>query len=322
MSRDVTVIGCGVIGLSAAIRLLEAGLSAAIWARDLPPNTTSNVAAAFWHPYEAGPAEKVARWARRSFEVYSEMAARGVRGVRLDRALEAFVERDAMPESLRDHPGAIEARRDELPGPPFRRGWLFTTAVVETGPLLEHLIARVKELGGSIERRDVSSFDQIESRCIVNCTGVWAGELTGDRELRPLRGQVLRIGPIRSTRVVVHDEPGHPLSYVVPRTSDCVLGGTAELDRWELEVDPGASDAIFERCLKLAPEIASAPRLGSAVGLRPKRPTVRLERELLADGRVVIHDYGHGGAGVTLAWGCADEVAQLATAGRAAARGR
>ena len=71
------------------------------------------------------------------------------------------------------------------------------------------------------------------------------------------------------------------------------------------------SKRILESCAHLAPEVASRPVLGAKVGLRPKRPNVRLEHARLADGRPVVHDYGHGGAGITLAWGCAEDVTRL-----------
>jgi len=48
-----------------------------------------------------------------------------------------------------------------------------------------------------------------------------------------------------------------------------------------------------------------------SVGLRPSRKEVRLEIESLSSGRWAIHNYGHGGAGVTLSWGCADEVTRI-----------
>jgi D-amino-acid oxidase len=67
---------------------------------------------------------------------------------------------------------------------------------------------------------------------------------------------------------------------------------------------------ILERAVELVPELAGAAVLGHKVGLRPARPEVRLEVEQRDDTRVV-HCYGHGGAGVTLSWGCADEVARL-----------
>ena len=61
------------------------------------------------------------------------------------------------------------------------------------------------------------------------------------------------------------------------------------------------------------PLLAGVRVLGGAVGLRPARPAVRLEAEP-HDRGVVVHCYGHGGAGVTLAWGCAEEVVGLVSA--------
>jgi len=90
-----------------------------------------------------------------------------------------------------------------------------------------------------------------------------------------------------------------------------VLGGSAQEGREDLEPDPDESAAILARCRALEPALANAQLLSVGVGLRPWRPSVRVEREAL--GRAwLIHDYGHGGAGVTLSWGCAEEVARLA----------
>lgn len=73
------------------------------------------------------------------------------------------------------------------------------------------------------------------------------------------------------------------------------------------------AEAIVRRCAALRPEIAGARIIDHRVGLRPTREAVRLERELLPTGRVLVHNYGHGGAGVTVAWGCAREAAELAS---------
>jgi hypothetical protein len=69
----VLVLGCGVSGLSCGIRLLEAGHTVELWARELPPHTTSDVAAAVWYPYRAFPQDRVTRWARRTFDVLCEL---------------------------------------------------------------------------------------------------------------------------------------------------------------------------------------------------------------------------------------------------------
>jgi D-amino-acid oxidase len=102
----------------------------------------------------------------------------------------------------------------------------------------------------------------------------------------------------------------HPegMVYVVPRGTDVVCGGTAVDGDESLEPDPDEAERILARCREVVPELAEAPVLGHAVGVRPGRTVVRLERE--GD---VVHCYGHGGAGVTLSWGCADEVVGLVT---------
>ena len=95
-------------------------------------------------------------------------------------------------------------------------------------------------------------------------------------------------------------------TYVVPRARTVIVGGTDEDGDWSRTPSPETATGILRRATRLVPELAGAKVVGHRVGLRPVRPSVRLE----AEGRV-IHCYGHGGAGVTLSWGCANEVTQL-----------
>ena len=111
------------------------------------------------------------------------------------------------------------------------------------------------------------------------------------------------------------------MTYVHPRSGDVVLGGTFQPDDWDTAVDPATTAAILARCLELVPALAGAPVLWQAAGLRPARhggARVELDPVELPGGVPVVHDYGHGGAGVTLAWGCADEIVTL-TGGAAGA---
>ena len=103
------------------------------------------------------------------------------------------------------------------------------------------------------------------------------------------------------------------LTYVVPREKVVVVGGTAQEGAYEPRPDPAVAQQILARARAVVPELARATVVGHRVGLRPARPTVRLEAEQVDDGTVV-HCYGHGGAGVTLSWGCADDVAALVDA--------
>ena len=93
-----------------------------------------------------------------------------------------------------------------------------------------------------------------------------------------------------------------------------VLGGTFEIGEWDTTPSPATAAAILRRCTDLLPELAGAPVLGHRVGLRPFRDSgVRLEADPRPPGRIrrLVHNYGHGGVGVTLAWGCADAATTL-----------
>ena len=101
--------------------------------------------------------------------------------------------------------------------------------------------------------------------------------------------------------------------YAIPRTNDCVFGGTNDVSD-DLTADPATTKAIVAECSRVLG--VEQPRVSrERVGLRPFRKSgVRLEKEKLRDGRTVIHNYGHGGSGFTLSWGCAREVLNLSGA--------
>jgi len=169
--------------------------------------------------------------------------------------------------------------------------------LMDTTRYLPYLRARFR---GTIEQREVRSFDELaDFDVVVNCTGFGARELCHDDELTPGYGVAVIVDRPPIAYAVVH--PDDPLMYVIPRTDDCVLGG------YDSAVPPGDAevDAIVERCRATVPQLSGTVR-GVRRGIRPVRAHVRLERE----GRV-IHNYGHGGAGFTLSWGCAAAVLRL-----------
>ena len=308
---DVVVVGAGVIGLSAAIRLQEAGLSVRVVARDLPPDTTSGVAAAIWYPYRAYPERDVLRWGQNTFAVFEQMAATPATGVRMGVTTELF--RDPAPDPWW-RAAVTDLRRcrpAELPEG-YRDGLVFTTPVVEMPIYLAWLWRRFGSGGGVMEQRTVESLGEFAgtAQAVVNCAGLGAGQLAGDATVVPIRGQVVRVENPGLDRVVL-DEYGDDVTYIVPRTDDCILGGTAQVGETELQPDPRTAAAILRRCTALEPRLAGARVLGHRVGLRPGRPAVRLEREGDADQTPCVHCYGHGGAGVTLSWGCAADVVAL-----------
>ena len=308
---DVIVVGAGVIGLSAAIRLQEAGFAARVVARDLPPDTTSAVAAAIWYPYRAYPEADVLRWGRHTYAAFEQLAGTVATGVRMGATKELF--RDPVPDPWW-RAAVTDLRRcrpGELPDG-YRDGLVFTTPVVEMPLYLAWLWQRFISAGGAVERRFVRSLGELAGTAgaVVNCAGLGARELADDATVTPIRGQVVRVENPGLDEVIL-DEYGDDVTYIVPRSGDCILGGTAEEGETDLEPHPGTAAAILRRCTALDSRLADARVLGHRVGLRPGRPAVRLDRTALADGTPCVHCYGHGGAGVTLSWGCAADVVAL-----------
>ena len=290
----VVVVGAGVVGLTTAVCLRSLGVEADVVARDAPDATTSAVAAALWYPYRALPADRVTAWSAATYAELARLAGRA--GVRMLAGTEV-VDPDAPDPWWRE--AVPDLRRAAA-------GLRFTAPVIDMSVHLPWLAERLCALGGSIERRAVGSLDELDADAVVNCAGLGARELAGDGTLTAVRGQIVRVAAPDVTEWLVDQREPERLVYVVPRERDVVLGGTAQEGDEDRAPDPATTDAIRARCAEMVPAVRDAPIVSVAVGLRPARPSVRLE----ADGRVV-HCYGHGGAGVTLAWGCAVEVAAL-----------
>jgi D-amino-acid oxidase len=146
---------------------------------------------------------------------------------------------------------------------------------------------------------------------VINCAGIGARDLVHDVDLEPHRGQVAIVPKIDALNcAIVCDDA--PLMYAIPRNNDCVFGGTNEISD-NLDVDPAATTRIVVECNRVL-NVEKPPVLAERVGLRPFRKSgVRLEIGKLRNGRTVIHNYGHGGAGFTLSWGCAENVLRVLT---------
>ena len=182
---EVIVAGAGVVGLTAAIRLREAGIAADVVARDPPAATTSAVAAALWYPYRAFPRERVAAWSARGFEVLSVLAGTPGSGVRMRWGTELVA------------PGAEDPWwRAAVPS--FARtpeGFRFEAPVADMSVHLPWLVARLEALGGSLAIATLGSLDEVLARApvVVNCAGLGARELAGDDALLAVRGQILHL---------------------------------------------------------------------------------------------------------------------------------
>jgi D-amino-acid oxidase len=305
MDHRIGIIGAGVSGLTAGVVLAEHGYSTHLFATEPPNETTSSVAAAMWFPYDAEPAERVIPWALESYEVFRELSRDPATGV-------SMIE---LRQFSRTNELKVPSWAETLQaGSNTSREFVLTVPLTDSSIYLDYLRKRLFAAGGELTVGiRFEKPEDVDASCgvVINCAGIGAQTLVPDPDLEPHRGQVVLVEKLSFSGAIVCDDP--PLMYVIPRTHDCVFGGTNEISD-DLQPDPAVTAAIMRECtavLKIAPPRIQATR----VGLRPyRRSGVRVEAGRMNDGRPIIHNYGHGGAGFTLSWGCARSVLDLVRA--------
>ena len=317
MGRDgdrgirVAVVGAGVIGLTCALELTRAGHRVQVLTADPVEATTSAVAAAIVFPYRAAPADAVLRWVTASLPVFSALAADPATGVTLRPGL--MVHRTDRPDLswTAAVPGHRPATPEELP-PGASAGTRCTLPIADTTRYLGWLSGACRAAGVDIVPRRVEGLSEVPGDVVVVAAGLRSGALLDDDTLVPVQGQVVRLADPGVPGWFLDEHHPAGLTFAIPRGGgDVVCGGTAVEGATGTEPDPDVEAAILARVRAVVPLLQDAPVLSRAVGLRPGRPSVRLDRTEI-DGRPVIACYGHGGAGVTLSWGCAADVVALA----------
>jgi len=314
MAERIAIIGAGVSGLTCGVVFAERGYCTAIFAKDIGQPTTSSAAAAVWFPYHVEPAERVIPWALETFQVLIELDCFPDSGVSIIetqqflRTGEIEIPEWAIPLGASVIASEVEGSLESL-----KSGFSLRVPLMDTTIYLDYLATRFRKAGGEIHANvHFEKLEDVDTKfdLVINCAGIGARELVQDADLEPHRGQVAIVPKIEGlSSAVVCDEA--PLMYAIPRANDCVFGGTNELSD-NLAADSATTQRIVGECSRVL-NIDKPRVLAERVGLRPFRKSgVRLERDRLVDGRTVIHNYGHGGAGFTLSWGCAREVFDVA----------
>lgn len=191
----------------------------------------------------------------------------------------------------------------------WKYGSFYTTILTECNLFLPWATKKFLDNGGKIVNRKVSNLADVAHKynLTFNCTGLEAKYLCNDNKLVPMRGQVLKVqAPWIKTFFY-----GDYDTYVIPGFSMVTLGGCRQYDSYNLGVDKYDTLAIKERCENLLPSLKNAKLVSEKVGLRPHRDPVRVETEIIK-GNKIIHNYGHGGYGVTTAPGTAIYAIKLA----------
>ncbi|MFL6163350.1 MAG: FAD-dependent oxidoreductase [Jatrophihabitantaceae bacterium] len=310
-SSNILVVGAGVIGLSTAVCLAEEGLPVRVRASEPPPATTSAVAGAIIAgPVVIEPVAEAVRWNQRTLAEFTALAGQPATGVRLASGRMVLSAGDGIPDWARSLAGFRPCTPREHAGYPVAF-WL-DSPIVDMPRYLDYLTRRLAAAGGELEIRPVSGLAELadEASVVVNCTGVGAHRLVGDEQVKPVRGQHVIVRNPGLTEFFYEQGPGPMITNFLPHGERLVLGGTINRGDARLAPDAEQQAKILRRCAEVEPRLAGAEVLGVEVGLRPGRPRIRLEEERL-NGLRVIHNYGHGGVGVGMSWGCARAVQDL-----------
>lgn len=191
-------------------------------------------------------------------------------------------------------------------------GFVFVSFTWEAASFLPYLEKKFISNGGEIKSQEIKNFDELSHYdVIVNCTGLCSESLVPDTTLYPIRGQVSRVQAPWQFHTIIVDRPQS--TYIIPNVNSVILGGTKQVD-YNLRVNEYDKERIIEDCCEIVPSLDGVNILSDSVGLRPGRKEVRLElecREINGRKANIIHNYGHGGSGITLSIGCAEEVAKL-----------
>jgi D-amino-acid oxidase len=352
-ARSVLVVGAGVSGLTSALCLIRRGFDVTIVADRFAPRVTSVVAGALWewppavcgHHQDQVSLGRSKSWSATSYEIFTELAGDTATGVFLRPATFYFkrpidddpVQSQKMAElrgTVRQfrHDAALIATNGVNPALGLCDAYCHLAPLIDTDVYMQWLEGEVRKSGCRVIERKLNGLlreqeellvREYDVGAIVNCTGLGAGELAGDR-VYPLRGALIRVRNdgkrmprVTQAHCVSHDGSANERGFIfiVPRGDDMlVIGGLAEPDVADLDIGLHNYEPIrvmYERCREFLPAIEDA-EIDAAepvrVGLRPVRPrNVRLETETRTR---IVHNYAHGGSGVTLSWGCALEVVE------------
>ncbi|CAF4555079.1 unnamed protein product [Rotaria socialis] len=194
----------------------------------------------------------------------------------------------------------------------YKYGYFCTTFYVDTRKYMKYLTKQLLEKEVTFTKKKINSLDELVGSydIVLNCTGFGAREICNDNLIRPIRGQMIRVRAPWIKHFYYTDDN----CYMIPNHETIVLGGTRQLDDDNIRVDLNDKDGIWQRCLRLCPSLAQAEILWDWAGLRPNREPIRVEIETIKHGNknlLVVHNYGHGGNGISLSWGTAVDATRL-----------
>ncbi|GMT16783.1 hypothetical protein PFISCL1PPCAC_8080, partial [Pristionchus fissidentatus] len=315
---NIVVIGAGIAGISSALAIQHKFPTAKVTIiSDLfSPNVTSDLAAGFWWPYLCNfhDANLLNRICRDTFEYISRLVSVEDAGAMWQSGHVVSKEDEEIPEWSTLVKGFRKLTKEQLRelGEEYKSGNFFTTLGLEPTKYIAYATRQFLSNGGCIRQKKIKNLNELtdEFDVIINCSGIGAKELMGDAEMKPIRGQIIRAHAPRVKHFFCDGD-----YYCLLNSNFVVLGGTHDEGEWDTTVNEETAKKILEENVKKMPELKGATILSHHVGLRPFRSSLRIEKETIKSVKgkevTVVHNYGHGGSGITLFWGCALHVAEL-----------
>ncbi|XP_072046265.1 D-aspartate oxidase-like [Amphiura filiformis] len=280
MTHKVCVIGAGIIGLSTAVCIIEQipDVEVTIIADKFTPETTGDGANGVWSPVLSGQTciDVMKRWG----------------SVTWDHLTGLLHSEDAAPAGVK-----------------LVLGYHLYTSQKEAWLFFQYHRHRMFHVFALADKKVDKIFD-----VVVNCSGVHAYHLVNDKEVTVIKGQMVKVRASWQKWYVSAKSKNGVVTNLTPKSDHVVLGSTRDFGNWDTDVCLDVSIDIYNRCCKLVPSLKNAEIIGGWSGLRPGRTSVRLARENMMFGLhilPVVHNYGHGGSGVTLHWGCAQDATEL-----------
>ncbi|RUS84252.1 hypothetical protein EGW08_008004 [Elysia chlorotica] len=311
MSPRIVVLGAGINGLSSAVCVQQACPLAQVQlvSEHYSPDTTGDGSAGLWLPYLLGKedAERSLRVCVATYRHLMELASSPQAGLIKVQKLSGYDLYTGMPTAIPAWTKSVEGFRqltqEEMKQYPTADSATFFTSVnMDVPHYMNWLMKRFKSRGGILRQRKVEHIEEIGTECdiLINCSALSAWFLFKDEQVYPTRGQVWKVHAPWIKHFSFAHVKDKDTAYVIPGVDHVTVGGTAQAGDWNTQPDPRDGARIWEQALHHWPELTNATPVLAWAGLRPTRPSLRLEPETVTvHGRnlKVIHNYGHGGSG-------------------------
>jgi len=195
---------------------------------------------------------------------------------------------------------------------PVKYGFFYTATTAHSHFYLPWMAQQVRLAGCKFAKRRIGSLAELSDQfdLVINCSGLGARRLVPDESVIPDRGILIKVSAPWIKHFLVHDG----MTFLIPGIDGLFLGTVRERNSWKTDVDLSERREIVNRCSRIMPSLERASFVDEWAGLRPWRPTPRLETEIIStkNGSLpIIHNYGHGGNGITMSWGSAIHVGRL-----------